>query len=71
MPSSTARHFPFPPSFPFSNVFAAVALSLVVHGVAAQTAPDAGSLRQQFERDRALPLPRKVAPERLATPEPM
>ena len=68
MPSNPAR---FPPFLPFSTVFAAVAMSLVVHGVAAQTAPDAGSLRQQIERDRPLPLPRKPAPERLSPPEPM
>ena len=65
MPSTPARFSPY------SALAAAVALSLVALSAAAQTAPDAGSLRQQIERDRALPLPRKTAPERPTTPEPM
>lgn len=40
--------------------------------IQAQTPPDAGSLRQQIERDRIPPLPPKIAPEKLTpTPEPM
>ncbi len=65
MPSTPARFSPY------STLSAAVALSLVAFSAVAQTAPDAGSLRQQIERDRALPQPRKAAPERPATPEPM
>ncbi len=65
MPSTPARFSPY------SALSAAVALSLVALSAAAQTTPDAGSLRQQIERDRALPQPRKAAPERTATPEPM
>ncbi|MCF8207986.1 MAG: ShlB/FhaC/HecB family hemolysin secretion/activation protein [Rhodoferax sp.] len=38
---------------------------------AAQTPPDAGALRQQIERDRAMPLPSEIAPPNLATPAPM
>ena len=37
----------------------------------AQTVPDAGSLRQQIERDRAPALPRKALPERPAEPAAM
>ncbi len=42
--------------------------SAVAH---AQTAPDAGSLLQQIDRERSQALPRKVLPERPAEPEPM
>ena len=37
----------------------------------AQTPPDAGSLRQQIERDQATPLPRQLAPEKLPLPPAM
>ena len=37
----------------------------------AQTPPDAGSLRQQIERDRGMPLPRQVAPEKAPLPPAM
>jgi len=37
----------------------------------AQAPPDAGSLRQQIERDRTIELPRRLAPEKRPEPAPM
>ena len=42
--------------------------ALSAASVCAQAVPDAGSLRQQIEHDRELPLPHKVAPEKAAAP---
>jgi len=52
-------------------LLAALSTTLIQTQAQAQTVPDAGSLRQQIERDRIPPLPGKAAPERPATPEPM
>jgi len=48
-----------------------VGLSLIVLAAShanAQTPPDAGALQQQIERERAIQLPKKIAPERPAEP---
>lgn len=50
----------------------ALSTALFQAQIQAQTPPDAGSLRQQIERDRIPPLPPKIAPEKLTpAPEPM
>lgn len=46
----------------------AVALTAAAH---AQTPPDAGTLQQQIDRERQLPLPRPPAPEKTVTPPDM
>jgi hemolysin activation/secretion protein len=51
---------------------AAVAASFAITGLApAQTVPDAGTLRQQIERQQTQPLPRQVAPTLAPAPEPL
>jgi hemolysin activation/secretion protein len=42
-----------------------------VYSAHAQTPPDAGTLRQQIERDRVIPLPRQLAPEKAPLPPAM
>lgn len=51
------------------QIAVATALSPIL--AVAQTPPDAGSLLQQIDRERALQLPRRIAPERPAEPTPM
>ena len=50
---------------------ATLTLALLCASVAAQTAPDAGTLRQQIEQGREATLPRKALPAKPATPEAM
>ncbi len=46
-----------------------LALAVPVTSVSlAQTPPDAGALQQQIERERATQLPRRIAPDKPATP---
>ncbi|MCF8169464.1 MAG: ShlB/FhaC/HecB family hemolysin secretion/activation protein [Rhodoferax sp.] len=56
---------------PVCLLLTALSTALIHSEAHAQTPPDAGALRQQIERDRTNPLPGKIAPEKLATPEPM
>lgn len=50
-------------------------VSLILSAIApqafAQTPPDAGVLQQQIERERAIELPKKIAPEKPVQPPPM
>jgi hemolysin activation/secretion protein len=54
-----------------SSVVLATALAswAITISAQAQTIPDAGALRQQIERQQALPLPEKVSPAVLSPPE--
>ncbi len=56
-----------PPKNPKSTL-GFIALTITAQAVLAQIAPDAGALRQQIERDREVQLPRRLAPEKPATP---
>lgn len=49
----------------------ALSISVVSAGITAQTLPDAGSLRQQIEQQRSVPLPQAAPPTRLAAPPPI
>ncbi len=59
-----------PPKNPKSTL-GFIALTITAQAVLAQIAPDAGALRQQIERDREVQLPRRLAPEKPATPAAM
>lgn len=58
---------------PYLNhvIASAFALAVVASGAAAQTPPDAGSLRQQIEQGREPSLPRKALPAKPAEPAAM
>ena len=53
------------------SIAAAIALAILSTGIAAQTPPDAGTLRQQIEQGREATFPRKALPAKPATPEAM
>ena len=58
-------------NFSHRTTFPAIALLLLSGSAAAQSAPDAGSLRQQIEQGQEATLPRKSLPSKPVAPEAM